>query len=121
MFTTGLVEGLRTGLADADGDGYVSLDEAYDFAYGHVRTCGADQTPQRWLYGGEGASILLARNARGIQISPTALPEYLTASLDSPNPAVRLRGCRNARRMARRPRSRPCARRSLRAEDHSGD
>ncbi len=92
VFTSGLVEGLRTGLADADGDGYVSLDEAYDFAYGHVRACGADQTPQRWLYGGEGASILLARNARGIQISPTTLPEYLTASLDSPNPAVRLGG-----------------------------
>jgi Caspase domain len=92
VFTTGLVEGLRTGLADADGDGYVSLDEAYEFAYGHVRACDADQTPQRWLYGGEGASILLARNAKGMQISPTTLPEYLTASLDSPNPAVRLGG-----------------------------
>ena len=80
VFTTGLVEGLRTGLADADGDGYVSLDEAYDFAYGHVRTCGADQTPQRWLYGGEGASILLARNARGHP--------------DQPNRAARVPHCK---------------------------
>ncbi len=92
VFTTGLVEGLRTGAADVDGDGYVSLDEAYEFAYEHVRARNADQTPQRWLYGGEGASILMARNAGGIQISPTALPEYLTASLESPDPGVRLGG-----------------------------
>jgi hypothetical protein len=92
VFTAGLVDGLRTGAADADGDGYVSLDEAYDFAYGRVRACGADQTPQRWLYGGEGASILLARNAGGIKVVPSPLPEYLRTSLESPHPGVRVAG-----------------------------
>jgi uncharacterized caspase-like protein len=47
VFTAGLVEGLRTGAADAGGDGYVSLDEAYDYAYGYVLSSGASQTPQR--------------------------------------------------------------------------
>ena len=36
VFTAGLVEGLRTGDADASGDGYVSVDEAYDYAYNYV-------------------------------------------------------------------------------------
>jgi class 3 adenylate cyclase len=61
VFTTGLVEGLRTGAADVGGDGYVSLDEAYDYAYRYVQSRSASQTPQRWLYGGEGA-IVLARS-----------------------------------------------------------
>jgi len=61
VFTTGLVDGLRTGAADAGGDGYVSLDEAYDYAYRYVQSRNASQTPQRWLYGGEGA-IVLARS-----------------------------------------------------------
>ncbi len=41
VFTAGLVEGLRTGAADASGDGYVSVDEAYDYAYRYVRASGA--------------------------------------------------------------------------------
>ena len=61
VFTTGLVEGLRTGAADLGGDGCVSLDEAYDYAYRYVQSRSASQTPQRWLYGGEGA-IVLARS-----------------------------------------------------------
>ena len=58
VFTAGLVEGLRTGDADAGGDGYVSVDEAYDYAYNYVQSSGASQTPQRWIYGGEGAMVL---------------------------------------------------------------
>ena len=61
VFTTGLVEGLRTGAADLGGDGHISLDEAYDYAYRYVQSRSASQTPQRWLYGGEGA-IVLARS-----------------------------------------------------------
>ena len=89
VFTTGLVEGLRTGAADAGGDGYVTLDEAYDYAYSYVQSSGAIQTPQRWLYGGEGA-IVLARSPAGVAITPVSLPEALAASLDSPYPAVRI-------------------------------
>ena len=89
VFTVGLVEGLRTGAADFGGDGYVSVDEAFDYAYGYVQSSGASQTPQRWLYGGEGA-IVLARSPTGIAVTPVPLPEALAASLDSPYPAVRI-------------------------------
>jgi uncharacterized caspase-like protein len=60
VFTAGLVTGLRSGAADQDGDGWVSVDEAYRYAFDHVRATDAQQTPQRWLYGAEG-SILLSR------------------------------------------------------------
>ena len=69
VFTAGLVEGLRTGAADTGGDGYISVDEAYDFVSRYVLSLGAAQTPQRWLSGGEGA-IVLARSPAGIAIKP---------------------------------------------------
>ena len=61
VFTGAIVDGIRTGAADGDGDGYISVDDAYAYAFERVREAGAQQTPQRWLYGAEG-SIVLARN-----------------------------------------------------------
>lgn len=61
VFTNALVTGIRTGEADADGDGFISVDDAYAYAFDEMRVSGAEQTPQRWLYGAEG-SILLARS-----------------------------------------------------------
>ena len=89
VFTAGLIEGLRTGAADAGGDGYITVDEAYDYVRRYVQVSGASQTPQRWLSGGEGA-IVLARSTAGIVITPAALPEDLAASLDSRYPQVRI-------------------------------
>ena len=60
VFTAALVHGLRTGAADTDHDGHISVDEAYAYVFDQVQAAGAAQTPQRWLYGGEG-KILLAR------------------------------------------------------------
>lgn len=53
VFTTGLVEGLRTGRADRDGDGLISVEDSYAFAADYVRSSGASQNPQLWTYGGE--------------------------------------------------------------------
>lgn len=89
VFTAALVEGLRTGSADADRDGYVSVDEAYAYVFDQVQAAGAAQTPQRWLYGGEGA-IVLARNPSGPAIAPEPLPEALRIALESPYPNIRL-------------------------------
>ena len=36
MFTSALVEGLRSGDADRGGDGYVSVDELYEYVYAQV-------------------------------------------------------------------------------------
>jgi hypothetical protein len=89
VFTNALVAGLRTGAADLDRDGYVSVDDAYTYAYDRVRGSGAGQTPQRWAYGAEG-SIVLARNPAGIAVTPAPLPEALRSALDAAQPSIRL-------------------------------
>ena len=89
VFTAALVQGLRTGAADTDHDGHVSVDDAYAYVFDQVQAAGAAQTPQRWLYGAEG-KILLARNPAGPTIIPTPLPESLRAGLDSPHPNIRV-------------------------------
>jgi hypothetical protein len=71
VFTAALVQGLRTGEADGDGDGHVSIDDAYGYVFDRVKAAGAAQTPQRWLYGGEGA-IVLARSPLGSSKAPAS-------------------------------------------------
>lgn len=72
VFTTALVSGITSGEADADDDGYISVDDAYAYAFEKVREAGGQQTPQRWLYGAEG-SIVLAR--RPVEIGSTTQTE----------------------------------------------
>jgi hypothetical protein len=78
IFTRPFLAGLRDGSADRDGDGFVTVDEAYAYAYQQLRASGAAQTPQRWLSGGEG-QLLLARNPAGLVVIPAALPDSLSA------------------------------------------
>ncbi len=89
VFTAALVRGLRTGAADGDCDGHVSVDDAYAYVFDQVQAAGAAQTPQRWVYGAEG-KILLARNPAGPTVIPEPLPESLRAGLDSPHPGIRI-------------------------------
>lgn len=91
VFTSGLVEGLRTGAADADNDGYVSVEDAYDYAFEHVRARRAGQTPQRWSYGAEGR-IWLAFNpaVRAAAVVPAPVPESIRAGLANPHPEIQL-------------------------------
>lgn len=94
VFTNALVAGIRTGAADSDGDGYITVDDAYTYAFDEMRVSGAEQTPQRWLYGAEG-SILLAR-------SPTTSER----SLGYPSrPPVRVDDNPGVAAASRRPRS----------------
>jgi hypothetical protein len=91
VFTSALAEGIRTGAADLDRDGYISVDDAYAFAFDRVRASDAQQTPQRWLYGAEG-SILIARSPAGV--APTELPAAVRSALEAPQPSIRLGGVR---------------------------
>jgi tetratricopeptide (TPR) repeat protein len=45
LFTRLLVEGLRSGEADVNGDGLVSVDELYEYVFDHMRGRTANQTP----------------------------------------------------------------------------
>jgi Caspase domain len=47
VFTQVLTDGLRSGDADRNGDGFVDIDELYDFVYDQVRAVSRFQTPQR--------------------------------------------------------------------------
>src|SRR5215470_1164439 len=82
VFTAALVDGLRSGEADRDGTGYISVEDAFAYAADRVKAAGGAQSPQRWLYGAEG-EIILARNPRGVVVTAAELPEALRFSLDS--------------------------------------
>ena len=90
VFTRALIEGVRTGRADTDHDGEISVEDAYAFAFEQVRRAGTQQTPQRWLYGAEG-SILLAHTPPELERpplppppEPSPQPEVVAASAAGP-------------------------------------
>ena len=78
VFTSALATGIRTGAADSDNDGWITVDDAYAYAFDEMRAAGAEQTPQRWLYGAEGG-IVLARN-------PTAAAGSAAPPRNAPTP-----------------------------------
>jgi hypothetical protein len=71
VFTAAIATGIRTGVADTDDDGYISVDDAYAYAFDAMRSAGAQQTPQRWLYGAEG-DIVLAKNPTATRVGDVA-------------------------------------------------
>jgi uncharacterized caspase-like protein len=75
VFTTALAEGMRTGAADTNSDGTISADEAFDYACQQVRAHGSNQTPQRWLLGGEGHLVLARRPGSPVSAARAAGPE----------------------------------------------
>ena len=61
VFTHYLIEGLRTGEADLNHDGTITLDEMYDYVYEKVVTATPKQTPGKWSYKQQG-DIVIAYN-----------------------------------------------------------
>jgi len=88
VFTGALVSGLRSGEADRDGDGQVTIGELYDYVYETVRTREARQTPTLWTYGAEG-DLKVAQSPRGRIVEPVPLPEELLTLLESSRPGLR--------------------------------
>jgi Caspase domain/WD domain, G-beta repeat len=58
VFTEGLAVGLATGAADSDGNGIVTVAEAYNYAYHHVSQNATRQAPQYYLEEGHGDIVL---------------------------------------------------------------
>ena len=85
VFTGALVDGIRTGAADTDRDGVISVDDAYTYAFERVRRAGTSQTPQRWLYGAEG-EIVLAHSPTSSAPNP-APTQGASATGTVPDPA----------------------------------
>jgi hypothetical protein len=88
LFTGAFVEGLSTGAADRDHDGYVGLDELYEFIHDRVREQTPHQTPSKWEFGVAGG-LVIARNPRR-EIVPAALPDELAELKTHPVAASRL-------------------------------
>jgi hypothetical protein len=91
VFTEAIINGLRTGDADRDKDGLITVTDLYQYVFDNVRRLEPRQTPELWLYAGQG-SLLVARSIRGPVIEPVSLPEDLRVTLDSPRPMVRETG-----------------------------
>lgn len=70
VFTTALVEGLRTGDADRDGDGLVSVNELYSFLHDRIREVTPLQGPE--MMGHLLGDFIIARNPRGSAREPEA-------------------------------------------------
>ena len=60
VFTDAVVAGLRSGQADHDGDGWVTVQELYDYVHDRVHERAPHQTPQ--LHGGIEGRFTIARN-----------------------------------------------------------
>ncbi len=86
VFTSAVVEGLRTGDADNDQDGDVSIDDLYQYVYAEVRKSESRQTPQLFLNGAQGR-LVVASNPRGP--APKPLPPFLDKALNSRDLQVR--------------------------------
>ena len=74
VFTRTVVRGLETGEADLDRDGFVSLDELYDYVHNCVTDETPHQRPGKWVFDVEG-QIVIARN-------PLPIPKMLGLPLD---------------------------------------
>ena len=91
VFTHAIVNGLRTGEADRDKDGLITVTDLYQYVYDNVRSAEPRQTPELWTYGAEG-NLLVAHSVRGAVIEPEPLPEDLRVTLESPRRRVRETG-----------------------------
>jgi uncharacterized caspase-like protein/DNA-binding beta-propeller fold protein YncE len=81
VFTRHLVDGLRTGAADGDSDGDITVDELYDYAYRQVVAEQPNQRPRKFAEV-EGDTVI-ATNVHW------SLPEAIGGLLANPVPAVR--------------------------------
>jgi hypothetical protein len=89
VFTSALVRGLSSGEADRDRDGWISVDELYEFAYDEVRAVTPSQTPGKWVFDVQG-DLLVARSR--LEPEPEeapGLPAELLAATKSPFAYVR--------------------------------
>ena len=87
LFTNFLVKGLE-GEADANGDGRITIDELYDYAYEQIINITPKQTPGKWSYKQQG-EIILRQNIRVEDTKPVPLPDDLIAAINSSFPYVR--------------------------------
>jgi hypothetical protein len=93
LFTHFLVKGLR-GEADGNGDGNITVDELYDYAFNEISKITPKQTPTKSSTKQEG-DIFLRENIPMIDIKPVPLPPHIVAAIESPEVDIRLGAVRS--------------------------
>lgn len=81
VFTEGLAVGLATGAADTDGNGNVTVAEAYNYAYRYVSQNTPRQAPQYYLEDGQGEIILARAQAATHPLPRLSIATPLTGPL----------------------------------------
>ena len=81
LFTHFLIEGLKTGAADKDEDGVVTVDELYDYVREQVLTTTPRQTPQKWSYLQRGAIVIAQNPAANRSVLPVEIEEAVNSKL----------------------------------------
>ena len=87
VFTSAVVEGLRSGAADRDEDGLVSLNELYEYVFDQVRAQNPNQTPSRDI---ELQGELYVARSRRRRVRAATLPPDLRAAVQDQNMYTRL-------------------------------
>ncbi len=88
LFTHYLVQGLEEGVADQDGDGRITVDDLYEYAFEEISKVTPNQTPTKSA-SKQAGEIILRQIARMEDIRPVSLPDELTQALIDPRPFVR--------------------------------
>jgi hypothetical protein len=94
VFTRILVEGLRSGAADANCDGYIDVDELYDYVRDRMMDERPEQRPNRWDLGVDGR-ILVARNPNW------QLPQIILDEMGNPMSTYRARAVEDLVKLCR--------------------
>ena len=97
VFTRHLIEGLKSGAADHDADGVVTVDELYDYVHEQVVNTTPRQTPYKWSYRQQG-EIVLAHNPF---VKSGTLPAAVRDAVASTSPLVRLDAVRDLQTLLR--------------------
>ncbi|MEU7525190.1 caspase family protein [Saccharothrix sp. NPDC042600] len=80
LFTDVLIEGLSSGAADLDGDGWVDVNELFGYAHREVRRRRPDQTPQFFAQAG-GPPLRVARAGRSVPTVVRRSASYTSGQL----------------------------------------
>ena len=97
LFTHFLVDGLKTGAADQDDDGVVTIDELYDYVRDHVVNVTPRQTPRKWSYRQDG-DLVIAQNPLAKR---SKLPPEIEEAKNSKLSTLRLEAVRDLEKLLR--------------------
>jgi hypothetical protein len=95
LFSGHIIDGLRTGNADLDGDGQMTLEDLFHYVSTEMRAKTPAQRPQRSYFGLDG-QIVVAGNPLPY---PGTLPRDIAELMDDSRPDAQLRAVSKLRRL----------------------